>query len=179
MNLVKPNSNCFGCSPSNANGLQLSFRREMDEVWADVELDERFESYPGVIHGGIVATILDEAMGNVVRSDETSLSLTLSMRVRFSGLVKPRENYRVVGRVTSQKGIHFSVEARLLDSERRLVAAGEALFRKVAAADFADRLIVQQTKPDSSETAEHDKRQCGNYEDHCGGAGDRPGHDCA
>jgi acyl-coenzyme A thioesterase PaaI-like protein len=172
MDFVKPNSNCFGCSPSNANGLQLSFRRDIDEVWADVELDERFESYPGVIHGGIVATVLDEAMGNVVRSDDSSLSLTLSMRVRFSGLVKPRQSYRVVGRITSQKGIHFGVEARLLDSERRLVAAGEALFRKVAVTEVVDRLIAQKTGLDSSEIADHDKPQCGNFGDHCTGTGD-------
>jgi acyl-coenzyme A thioesterase PaaI-like protein len=51
---------CFGCSPSNATGLQLRFRREGARVRATYRIPDRFHGAPGVAHGGIVAAILDE-----------------------------------------------------------------------------------------------------------------------
>jgi acyl-coenzyme A thioesterase PaaI-like protein len=140
----KPRSNCFGCSPLNPSGLQLQFSRDAGEVTAEIQLDKRFESYPGVIHGGIVATVLDEAMGTVVRSEDDVPALTLSMRVRYSGVVRSGEWYRVLGRVISQQDREFKVEARLTDAGKRLVAYGEALFRKIA----VDELSLSLTRTD-------------------------------
>jgi acyl-coenzyme A thioesterase PaaI-like protein len=51
---------CFGCSPSNATGLQLRFRRSGPRVLAAYRIPDRFHGAPGVVHGGIVAAILDE-----------------------------------------------------------------------------------------------------------------------
>ena len=51
---------CFGCSPSNATGMQLRFRREGRRVLAAYRIPDRFHGAPGVAHGGIVAAILDE-----------------------------------------------------------------------------------------------------------------------
>lgn len=51
---------CFGCSKTNAAGLQLRFYLEGDEVTARCRIADRFHGAPGVAHGGIVATVLDE-----------------------------------------------------------------------------------------------------------------------
>jgi len=51
---------CFGCSPSNPAGMQLRFRRDGPRVVARYRIPERFHGAPGIAHGGIVATILDE-----------------------------------------------------------------------------------------------------------------------
>jgi acyl-coenzyme A thioesterase PaaI-like protein len=51
---------CFGCSQSNQAGMQLRFRREGARVLATYRIPDRFHGAPGVAHGGIVATILDE-----------------------------------------------------------------------------------------------------------------------
>ena len=51
---------CFGCSPSNPSGLGLTFRRAGMRVVARPRIPDRFHGAPGVAHGGIVATILDE-----------------------------------------------------------------------------------------------------------------------
>ena len=51
---------CFGCSPSNAAGLQLAFRRVGTRIVARHRVPDRFHGAPGIAHGGIVATILDE-----------------------------------------------------------------------------------------------------------------------
>ena len=51
---------CFGCSPSNTNGIQLRFRRDGMRVRSRARIPDRFHGAPGVVHGGIVATVLDE-----------------------------------------------------------------------------------------------------------------------
>lgn len=51
---------CFGCSPRNGDGLQLEFARTESEVVGTTLVSDRFHGAPGVAHGGIVATILDE-----------------------------------------------------------------------------------------------------------------------
>lgn len=51
---------CFGCSDSNPDGLKLRFQRIGDEIRANYQVPDRFHGAPGVAHGGIVATILDE-----------------------------------------------------------------------------------------------------------------------
>ena len=51
---------CFGCSAQNPAGLRLSFRRRGDVVVADCRVADHFHGAPGIAHGGIVATLLDE-----------------------------------------------------------------------------------------------------------------------
>lgn len=59
--LTFPNDGgCFGCSPTNPIGLRLTFRRQGDVVTARHEVPDHFHGAPGIAHGGIVATLLDE-----------------------------------------------------------------------------------------------------------------------
>lgn len=53
---------CFGCCPTNAHGLRMEFwyDEEPDEVWSTVEPSLHHCGYPGILHGGIQATLLDE-----------------------------------------------------------------------------------------------------------------------
>ena len=51
---------CFGCSASNPVGLRLTFRRDGEAVVARHTIAEDFHGAPGIAHGGIVATLLDE-----------------------------------------------------------------------------------------------------------------------
>ncbi len=58
---------CFGCGAGNRNGLRLKFTADevARTVACQVRVPRRFEGPPGHVHGGIIATILDEAMGKV------------------------------------------------------------------------------------------------------------------
>lgn len=53
---------CFGCGRDNPVGLKLKFRKDEDEATCEFTLSEHYEGWYGVVHGGIVCTILDEAM---------------------------------------------------------------------------------------------------------------------
>jgi acyl-coenzyme A thioesterase PaaI-like protein len=53
---------CFACGHRNESGLKLTFRRDGDRIVADYTPSERYQGFPGVLHGGILATMLDETM---------------------------------------------------------------------------------------------------------------------
>jgi acyl-coenzyme A thioesterase PaaI-like protein len=51
---------CFGCSPTNPHGLGLRFRRVGETIHVRTTIPDHFHGAPGIAHGGIVATLLDE-----------------------------------------------------------------------------------------------------------------------
>jgi len=53
---------CFVCGAQNPSGLRLHFRREGEWIVADFTAEERHQGFPGVVHGGILASLLDEAL---------------------------------------------------------------------------------------------------------------------
>ncbi|HEV1996144.1 MAG TPA: PaaI family thioesterase, partial [Candidatus Acidoferrum sp.] len=64
-----PPNACFGCGDANAAGMHLPFERDAatQRVRGSFRLDARYQGAPGMIHGGIIAVVLDEALGKVCR----------------------------------------------------------------------------------------------------------------
>ena len=58
--------NCFGCAPDNPIGLHMEFFEEGEQVICFWRPQEHFEGWVGVLHGGIVSTLVDETAGWVV-----------------------------------------------------------------------------------------------------------------
>jgi acyl-coenzyme A thioesterase PaaI-like protein len=54
---------CFGCGADNPHGLKLDFRIENKRAVAEFQPRAEHQGYPGLVHGGLIATALDEAMG--------------------------------------------------------------------------------------------------------------------
>jgi acyl-coenzyme A thioesterase PaaI-like protein len=92
-------SNCFGCSPNNPFGLALSMQRVDDGLVSTFRLSERFESYPGIIHGGIVSTIFDEVMGNVIAILDEKLCFAITVRVKYLTPLHTNALYRCVAKL--------------------------------------------------------------------------------
>lgn len=62
MALILEDNFCFACSPKNPIGLRLSFWEEAGEVCATFLVRPEYQGWPGFLHGGLVATLCDEAM---------------------------------------------------------------------------------------------------------------------
>lgn len=77
-------NNCFGCGPENDCGLRLEFHlnEEHKRFVCDFQLPRRFEGPPSHAHGGIIATILDEAMGKVSKL-RSIIAVTGTMQVNY------------------------------------------------------------------------------------------------
>src|ERR1035437_994551 len=53
---------CFGCGELNEAGLHLQLHLEPGRCWTELVIPDRFEGWEGIVHGGIISTILDEVM---------------------------------------------------------------------------------------------------------------------
>lgn len=74
---------CFGCSPLNSHGLGLEFWDEGEEVFSIWSPSRDFEGYPGIIHGGILATLMDETASWFVYAKLKTSGVTSEMTVRY------------------------------------------------------------------------------------------------
>ncbi len=81
-----PKNHCFGCGKDNAEGMHLSFffdEEKMQSV-SHFKLANRYQGPPGHAHGGIIAVILDEAMGKVNKL-RNAVALTKTMKLNTCG----------------------------------------------------------------------------------------------
>lgn len=98
---------CFVCGQRNPFGLQLVFRQEESSIVADFQPREEHQGFPGVIHGGIVASVLDEALGRTsLLGEHPEWTMTGKLEIKYRRYVP----YGPLLRVRA-----------LLESERRRV----------------------------------------------------------
>jgi acyl-coenzyme A thioesterase PaaI-like protein len=108
--------NCFACGSLNTNGLQLSLHLEDARSWTQVMLDDRFEGWQGIAHGGIVATILDEVMAWALVAED-NWGVTARMQVEFRKPVPIGRTVRADGWITRARRRVVDTEAQLVDAE--------------------------------------------------------------
>jgi uncharacterized protein (TIGR00369 family) len=115
---------CFGCSTNNVRGLGLVFERRDGLVEARTTLDETFAGYDGLVHGGIVSTLLDEAMGWAILELAGRYAVTRSLQVDFRRPVLIDKPLRVHARIAGEEEDGaLRVEAGVVDARERLLAS--------------------------------------------------------
>jgi acyl-coenzyme A thioesterase PaaI-like protein len=121
---------CFVCGRDNPRGLKIAVTYREAEMAAETELalPREFQGWAGVIHGGILATLLDEMMAHAVWHF-AGPGLTLGLEVRFHAPLKPDEPILVRGVLHTQTGSRRLAEGeiiRLADGVR--IASGKSRF---------------------------------------------------
>jgi uncharacterized protein (TIGR00369 family) len=122
---------CFGCGMENKSGLRLRFYAdEAQQIVCRIRLARRFEGPPGYAHGGIIATLLDEAMSKANRL-HGSTAMTRHMEVEYLRPVPLKQPLTLTARRTSHQGRRNYCEAEIHDASGALLARGKALFISV------------------------------------------------
>ncbi len=125
---ARPNSGCFVCGEDNPHGLHIRFERtEGGEAVAEWIPGRTMEGFEGIVHGGIVSAVLDEAMSKAVAASQTE-ALTVELRVRLRRNLVPERSCRVRGWVSSRKGRITRTEATLTSRDGREYAHAWATF---------------------------------------------------
>ena len=112
----QPNSrSCFVCGLDNPDGLKLTFYEQEDgQVVAETSVPARFQGYPGVVHGGIVAAMLDEvAMRSAMVDDHLRFMVTAKMTLRYRKAIPVEQPLRLVGRIEQAGGRATTATAEL------------------------------------------------------------------
>jgi uncharacterized protein (TIGR00369 family) len=93
---------CFGCGKNNPIGMKLNFIKAGDAIRAEFTPDKMHQGWPGLLHGGIVMTLLDEAMSNIAYATGQT-TLTARMEVTWRQPVKVAEPLVVTAWITRQR----------------------------------------------------------------------------
>jgi len=124
-----PANKCFGCGGDNAGGMKLTF--EQDNVNRRIVgrfvLGERYQGGGGFAHGGIIATVLDEAMGKVCRFREVR-AVTAELTVEYLKPVNVQSEIVVEGRETEQKGRNLFMTGEIRNETGEVLARGRGRF---------------------------------------------------
>ncbi|GCE19336.1 PaaI family thioesterase [Dictyobacter kobayashii] len=122
---------CFACGQNNPSSLKMTFRTENDTVVSDFQPREEHQGFPGVIHGGIIATALDEALNRAsVLADKPTWTMTGRLEVRYRRYVPYGPMLRARASLVSKRGrmVQASGKLTLADDESVVLAEAQGTF---------------------------------------------------
>jgi len=139
--IKQPNSrHCFVCGLENDLGLQLKFYETgPGEISVEYTVPDHFQGYPGVVHGGIIASLVDEVLGRVhMGSDPANprFMFTAKMTVQYRKNVPTGKPIKIVGRAINSKRRTATSRAEVLDPDGELLAEADAVLVDVPEETF-------------------------------------------
>src|SRR5690349_18992552 len=118
---------CFACGQQNPLGMKLVFRVEDDAIVADFLPCEEYQGFPGVIHGGIVAAVLDEALNRTsLLAKEPLWTMTGRLEIRYRRYCPYGPLLRVRATLGLQRGRMVQASGKLTLAEDESVVFAEA-----------------------------------------------------
>jgi len=119
--------NCFACGTLNEHGLRLTLHLGEGRSWTELTLDERFEGWVGIAHGGIVATLLDEVMAwSLVAED--NWGVTARMSIEYRKPIRVGTPIRAEGWLVSSRKRIVETAARIVDPDGTVLATAEGTY---------------------------------------------------
>jgi acyl-coenzyme A thioesterase PaaI-like protein len=156
----QPNSKmCLVCGMKNPFGMKAFFYElANNELIAIFKPIEEHQSYPGRLHGGIAATILDETIGRAILIDREKeiWGVTMEFHIQYLKPIPLNEELKVLGRITKEEERIFEGEGELIlsNGEIAATAAGKYMklpLEKIADFDFEEnewKIIQSENDPD-------------------------------
>jgi len=120
-------ANCFVCGHANPIGLKLDFDYDDSAAWTWFDSPVCYEGYNGVIHGGIIATLLDEAMAKVILS-KGLIAVTADMNIRYRKSLPVGQKVKVSGEITMMKSRTIHTKSLISDEQDIVYAEGTAVY---------------------------------------------------
>jgi len=118
---------CYGCGEDNPEGLRIAFRLDGRRVIGELTLREVHQGYPGVVHGGVAAAALDEAMGWAMYAAGT----WARMEVKFRRPLPLGQRVLVSAEVTRSRGRWLEVKGEIRLPSGELLVEGKGVFRRL------------------------------------------------
>ena len=137
---------CFACGPENPIGLRLQFEPAGDGVRAETTLAAEFQGWKSVAHGGIVMSLMDEAMAHAAGT-AGHRGVTASINVRFRKPVPIGAPITITGHIAWQRRNVLGLEAQLSDASGMVLADGEGKFVSRGSLDAVDDYRIGRSRP--------------------------------
>lgn len=148
MNLPKVSINidlkdglCFGCGQNNPWGLKLNFKWDGKTARSEFIPSKFHQGWPGIVHGGIITSIIDESMSYLTHRFQGIACLTAKLQIRFKRPAMIGEPLVVIASTIRNTRKLLETKARILSKkDGSLVAEGTAV-----------QLIVDRTHPENAQ----------------------------
>lgn len=138
----QPNSRmCVVCGLKNPFGLKTAFYElDNDQLLAIFTPNEEHQSYPGRLHGGIAAAILDETIGRAImlRYDDECWGVTMEFSARYKQPVPLHQELRVLTRITKENRLIFEGTGELLLPDGTVAVEGHGKYLKMSLEKIAE-----------------------------------------
>jgi len=142
VNRQKISKNCFVCGVENDLGLKTKFyETSSEEIIAVFTPNDKLQSYPNILHGGISATILDETIGRalMIKYGADSFGVTVELNLRYKKPVPLNQELKVVARVTSDRGRLFEGSGELILPNGDVAVTAKGKYMKREIKDIIDK----------------------------------------
>ena len=146
---------CFGCGARNPHGLKLDFRIEDNKAVAEFQPRAEHQGYPGLVHGGLIATALDEAMGWAMYILGV-WAVTGRMEVKYRQPLSLDAKATVSGEIIRNRGRWLEVRGEVR-SGGKLVAESEGLFMRLPQEKVAEMERLFREPPARPEPVEDER----------------------
>ena len=122
---------CFSCGKDNRDGLQLKFIRLDDgRIRTEFTPPKKFQGFKDILHGGIMATLLDETMIHLVfGKGEKVVTARLEMKLRKPARIG--EKITITAELLSDSGRRIELAAEAKDPSGELLAEGKGTMVRV------------------------------------------------
>ncbi len=133
----QPNSDhCFVCGRNNPHGLYMTFFDDgQNTVISDYTVAESYQGYPGVVHGGVVASMLDEVVARVsMIGDPHHFMMSVKLQIKYRHPVPTQTPLRIVGRIVKLRGRLGKAVGEVILPDGTIAAEAEMTLADVPAA---------------------------------------------
>ena len=125
----KEGYDCFGCAPDNPIGLHMEFFEEGEQVICFWRPQEHYEGWVGVLHGGIVSTLVDETAGWVVTRKLQAAGMTSRLNMRFhKPLMSNETQITIKAHLAELRRNIATIVATVENAHGEVCAEGQAIY---------------------------------------------------
>jgi len=137
---------CFACSRSNPNGMQLEYAlSKKGDVIAEFKYGNQYEGFPGILHGGVLSAILDEAMTHCLFAGGY-VAVTADYRVQFRHPVVTDQNATVRAWISYSTQPLYILQAEIVQNGRvKTIATGRFMEQPQLLSEESSRTIKEPT----------------------------------
>ena len=122
---------CFGCGRENPIGLRAEYYQDDNKVYCTYTPHDEYQGYPGVVHGGILCTIIDEVLFRTALIEGSPWMVTAKMEVRFRAPVPIGKPLTATAEVVEWKRRTLEAKGEIRLEDGTLAVEANATFVRI------------------------------------------------
>lgn len=123
---------CFVCGEENPIGLHLNFEFDGETLTAKKILPREYEGYEGIVHGGIISAMLDEAMCKFIQKKFGAQAMTGRLEIRYRHPTPINLELTISARQESRRQNIITMNSTCATADGKVTAEATAKFAVVS-----------------------------------------------